>query len=746
MKFNDFMSIFWGIGNTAYTPHEPFFLKYIVPWVEDLEKGLMPVILPRYFKNKLYFYVFYTSKMETTTKEYLKDFVGAYDYITFADFDPIDNACLTFSNHNCLKFMVKNTEKNDPQFNQKVFNQVIRFRSIINNMPTVKCNTLNLPIGQLISNFRLALRQKNEKQLWNYYSEIKKTKNFSWLNLIFLKIQIFQTLGQWYKIYSFQELPDLIQTKVRPRTITSAIFTAMYEVELSSFVINKDYDGLITVFKEKILHEYYNLFSYRGKLESPEIVKVFLLKELCSGHPNTEEVNRLEFINPQDECILELVLRCKLLMEPSQKEPGEKKNLFEQAMIQKNEFNLDAAYSLLKQCNLKDTKVLVNLLAIAVNSENTDDEELLFLSKCYEELSEASKREISRNIHANRFVDKIHKKVELLETIFSWSDWAEKLLSEKENFEKYISIANMNSCDWGVSLYKNATDRKKFEGYLERIFLDDEKRFVIKESVADLINSFIDKQDLQTNFKKIYCIIFDTLTYGEHSEPVTIFEIFEYLLNAGLSNLKEYRQIVFDLVDVWEQIKSPKTINLGLDALESLLMYPDPTNRELSTLLFASVLGEFSKPIGQKIPLSTWQYFGELCKSFDSIEEYTRIYPTVTEDQKNRDDEIRKYLSGKMIAIYTLVDNVSHKVKQILQAKFPDTEIKVSNACGNTPELENMARNADIFIFTATAAKHAAYYAVKNNREKELLYPRGKGVSSMVACLDEYLDKILDLT
>jgi len=79
-----------------------------------------------------------------------------------------------------------------------------------------------------------------------------------------------------------------------------------------------------------------------------------------------------------------------------------------------------------------------------------------------------------------------------------------------------------------------------------------------------------------------------------------------------------------------------------------------------------------------------------------------------------------------------------------LKIKYPETDIKLSNASGNTPELENMARTSDIFIFATGAAKHAAFYAVKNNRSEGLLYPKGKGASSMIACLEEYFDRLIE--
>ena len=69
---------------------------------------------------------------------------------------------------------------------------------------------------------------------------------------------------------------------------------------------------------------------------------------------------------------------------------------------------------------------------------------------------------------------------------------------------------------------------------------------------------------------------------------------------------------------------------------------------------------------------------------------------------------------------------------------FPTADVRVSNDHGGSEKLKVMARDSDYFILSSRSAKHAAFDFIKANRSKErlgLIYPTGKGSSSMVSAL-----------
>ena len=58
-------------------------------------------------------------------------------------------------------------------------------------------------------------------------------------------------------------------------------------------------------------------------------------------------------------------------------------------------------------------------------------------------------------------------------------------------------------------------------------------------------------------------------------------------------------------------------------------------------------------------------------------------------------------------------------------------EIILNHDKKNTTALETLADTADFFIFASRSAAHQAFYAVSDKRN-DLLYPNGKGSSSIV--------------
>jgi hypothetical protein len=89
-------------------------------------------------------------------------------------------------------------------------------------------------------------------------------------------------------------------------------------------------------------------------------------------------------------------------------------------------------------------------------------------------------------------------------------------------------------------------------------------------------------------------------------------------------------------------------------------------------------------------------------------------------------------LDGKSLAIYSLTENAAVRAKKIISHLYPTLEIQLNHDTNATPALMNLVNKVDYFIFSSRSAKHAAYIPVKNKR-KDIIYPVGKGSSSIVS-------------
>jgi hypothetical protein len=97
--------------------------------------------------------------------------------------------------------------------------------------------------------------------------------------------------------------------------------------------------------------------------------------------------------------------------------------------------------------------------------------------------------------------------------------------------------------------------------------------------------------------------------------------------------------------------------------------------------------------------------------------------------------------AGKSLAIYTLDENSGNRAKEIINTVCPEAKVSVCTDKVGRVGLRHLARSADIFIVDWKAAKHAVTTDIKQNRSKDkpTLQPRGKGTSSILRILEDFL-------
>lgn len=96
-------------------------------------------------------------------------------------------------------------------------------------------------------------------------------------------------------------------------------------------------------------------------------------------------------------------------------------------------------------------------------------------------------------------------------------------------------------------------------------------------------------------------------------------------------------------------------------------------------------------------------------------------------------------LSGKKIAIYSLVENVTRQAKLALEGIAAHVEVNCSADVVGTAKLRALATNSDLFVIAWSAAKHAATDYIRDHRDgRPLVYAEGKGVSSILRAVEEF--------
>ena len=119
-------------------------------------------------------------------------------------------------------------------------------------------------------------------------------------------------------------------------------------------------------------------------------------------------------------------------------------------------------------------------------------------------------------------------------------------------------------------------------------------------------------------------------------------------------------------------------------------------------------------------------------------EQFVSVYveKAVVDDVPNID------LSGKTLAIYSLTEGAGKRAASIISTQYPGIAVSLNHDKTATSSLINLAEKMDYFIFVSQSAAHQAFYPVTDKR-KDLIYPSGKGSSSIVRAFDERIQATL---
>ena len=295
-----FLKQFFGPGNQlnwdaycseAMAPKAKAALK---PWVDRISTGAQPFFLPRVHPDSkaTTWYAFCSdTRSARGLKELLTSFVGP----TYSQFngqlasldssDPVESACQREFGNLVFKLPVVN-DKHRPIVAKKLelltsFND----RTPVRNVATQK------PIGRLLRDLEMAIVVKNEQSAWVLYEEIRSRGRLSSSNLSFLQVTIYAAFERWQDILSLQQLDDLLRV-VRPKRVTEAISTAIYQIHLQSYEPSNDAEGVLGQYKE-LNGKYDSIFRTTSGLVHPASLKAALIAAVAGSPPRIEQAKTI---------------------------------------------------------------------------------------------------------------------------------------------------------------------------------------------------------------------------------------------------------------------------------------------------------------------------------------------------------------------------------------------------------------------------------------------------------------------
>jgi hypothetical protein len=282
---------------------------------------------------------------------------------------------------------------------------------------------------------------------------------------------------------------------------------------------------------------------------------------------------------------------------------------------------------------------------------------------------------------------------------------------------------------------------RRLADYLQRSWPAD-ARETLWLSLPHLV-AFLQRGEGPARYRPVYLTMLDLLAIEGRcglSDLQLISDLVRALLDVGFSADREYDALIDDLCGVWERVKSPRFVPWLLDLVELLADYPAGGREGCLPLLRR--LASLPPALNARLTATDRSVLLGLCERLGAVAEaaaLARLAPPPLAEEEESEEAVWVRLAGATVGIYTLSEQAGLRARDEVLRRCPGCEVILNNDTTETPRLEDMARRADVVVVAWLAAKHAATNGIvraRNNRG--ILYPEGKGASSIVRKVREF--------
>lgn len=758
-----FLSRFFGPGNLlrwdAYVSGEmaESSRDLLTPLIEDFRNEDVPVLLPCVSESTPTTIDWYAMARDARESQALREQLAAFIGPTHTDFtgqyatidvtDSVEGAVSErFSPHVFRLRVINNDDR------EKVRNQVFLMRSFRDRHPD-RTTRIVRPVGRLLRDLEMALVVCNEDSAWRCLDDLRSRGRLSAHNLTFLKVRILANFERWHDLLSLPESTSLV-TIHRPARVTQALVQAIYAVHLVKFDESTDVRGCIERFRD-LGPSFGTLFRARGELHDLTVLKAFLGRTVAEQPVRLEAVKAIvdEFpanhhSRPWVEA-LSAFARSQVDSRPLTDTSTETQR-FDAARSACELGDYDVAFALLLEC-APSPGVIRQLLACSfeIDSLAAARGTLSFIEHCPDDV-----RDTALSMRAYRQIwDALTQQIvpvepkAAAETIpDGWIPWIERL-NEQGAWSNAAGIARHGSLEWSCDEFRTApTLVSRFAELLVSTRPPDGDS-VLRNAVPELLTAFLPEGVAVREFKPIYLNLGYLLALDDaigHDDLAALASLAEAILEcapvrSAQSETNEFEELLETLEAAWNHIAAPRHIDWALNVLDLLIAFNVRQHAPVDRFLHQIVNGfrEWSR----RIRRDQWELIEQLSEDLGQSELLVGVRP-VNEESAEDSLSLVDQLSGQTVAIYTLTERIGCRASEVINNRFKGVKVQLIHDKESTDRLEQLARNADVFIVNTWDAKHAATNAIDQHRSNEhtTLYPASKSAGSIIRALYTFLE------
>jgi len=609
-------------------------------------------------------------------------------------------------------------DSSDPRSDTRLLNQWRLYEDLLTRRPRAP-SYVPSTFHQIRASFDRALLARNEVAAEAAMAALRERFGVSAENRLYLEIRLSAAFERWEAIAQHPLLPRLIHLQLPPETYGD-VMEALYHAHAQAFEAGPTLEPLLDQFRSKIGVPALPLFKTRRTSRRPAVLKAFVLYELLQDEPQWAVCERL---------LKELPVGAfgaadALVRERCAKSPRAADFEAARAALANEEF--DRSWELLWV--LPDSvDVLRGLIACARESADPDKAAAILTRL---DASETAVRSSVESASATRLANlrASHRPPagpsERNSVFIRWPDEPEERYIERwaefvRAVEPTALLADTNVATMAVEC-------------LTRLAVDDSALF---ERLYPLWHElFIERIDSNPLLVPVYLEMLEALRARDvfqRTDQELVHQILVAIVDSG--DDASYRQAVDIVSKVFEAIRSPQALGWALDVCDSLsqrrVRDADARLRMLTQVMQACQ--QFSSRLDA---LQTYQ----LCLL---AKEAQLDPPDLPEAAASTDKETSGIdETPYRVAIYSLDESATRRAVEILKSLHPHWVIDTNADQVCTDRLKALAKKSDVFVFAWRCSKHAAYYCVKANSQKEtLVMARGVGTTSLVAAAVDFL-------
>lgn len=547
-------------------------------------------------------------------------------------------------------------------------------------------------IDSILENFVKALQLRDIDTAHKIISNIKNENRLDALNIKFMQLELSYSISDWDAIVNDSLITHIINSR-KSLKIRLHIIEAFYYEYLEVYI---DDQSLMSIYKTKIKSIIVSLLFNCPANASIAIKRIYLIAYLNDdiGYKEIEKISKkLETRLFNDNISISL----------------NKKLEEDKGKIQNVRTSVDN---------------YISARAAVINEYNTDTiESQVLVNNKVEKLDSKEKSDL--------LIGTTDIGITNLPT--NWIEWLGLLSNEK--FKNSFAIAEKGLEEWSID---ELTNDPISINTLSKQILTINEQFPLSRFIMAL-PLFIESLKRSEQFPnslclEIYTSILEVISIHEVQDQKTLIlsqDIFESILMINPKSY-QYDNIIQAIEIIIQQINGKHYINWLIDFAEVLVSYNASNIKSRNKLLELILMQIYA----QKDWIEQYQ-LNLLIKLSEIINLHSLFEKLLVNEVVEDNIRFEKYI-GKTIGIYTLSESSGKNAKEYLESHIEKVRILLNHDKAATTRLRHMAELSDYMVIVTQSAKHAAtgeILKIRRQNNKELLFPLGKGSSSILSIL-----------